>query len=261
MAGVFQHQQQDQQRSFQNPHHGKDKDGFKVDDVTLEWPFTTKIIPDPIVDWSKPPIYDEYTEDGLLIVPRKNGSINNSHKPTNIVSVSGGIFEKEVCIPSFNTKCLPIRHVMVTKEDIDNVWDDQGCSKNDIMTKVECFKPPIPDEYLEEDDDSEELKLLTARNVPQFHPSNPTVNSNKRKVDNWDWLDESVLKQRTRIFETYGVIRGSECSFVMDSGSAGNYVSENLVSFLNLPTEDLAKEYNPECMTSSRERSDVSDSR
>ncbi|KAF7152640.1 hypothetical protein RHSIM_Rhsim01G0065000 [Rhododendron simsii] len=161
----------------------------------------------------------------------------------DIVSVSGGIFEKEVCILSFSTKCLPIRHVMVTNDDIGNVWDDGGCGKNDIMTIVERFKPPIYDECPEEDVVSKELKLLTARNVPQFHPSNPTVNSNKQKVDDWDWLDESVVKQHTKIFETYGVIRGSECSFVMDSGSTGNYVSENLVSFLNLPTEDLASPY------------------
>ncbi|KAG5520294.1 hypothetical protein RHGRI_033009 [Rhododendron griersonianum] len=133
---------------------------------------------------------------------------------------SGGILEKEVCIPNFNAKCLPIWHVMVTKEDIGNVWDDEGCGKNDMMTIVECFKPPIYDEYPEYDVELEELKLLTARNATQLRPSSPTVNSNKRKVDDWDWLDESVLKQHTGIFETYEVIRGSECSFVMDSGSA-----------------------------------------
>ncbi|KAI8573127.1 hypothetical protein RHMOL_Rhmol01G0254600 [Rhododendron molle] len=67
MAGVFQHQQQEQ-RSFQNPHRGNDKNSFEEDDATIEWPFTSKIISDPIVDWSKPPIYDEYTEDGFLIL-------------------------------------------------------------------------------------------------------------------------------------------------------------------------------------------------
>lgn len=126
-------------------------------------------------------------------------------------------------------------------------FDHEECSKffmaANMEIEIDWSKPPIYDEYPEEDDDSKDLKLLTTRNAPQLHTSSLTVNSKKRKVDDWDWLDESVLKQRTRIFETYGVIRGSECSFVMDSGSAGNYVSENLVSFLNLPTEDLASPY------------------
>ncbi|KAG5542635.1 hypothetical protein RHGRI_022226 [Rhododendron griersonianum] len=112
-----------------------------------------------------------------------------------------------------------------------------------METTTDWSTPPSYDEYPEENVVLEELKLLTARNFLQFHPSNPTVNSNKRKVNDWDWFDESILKQRTKIFKTYGVIRGSECSFVMDSGSAGNYVSENLVSFLNLSIEDLASPY------------------
>ncbi|KAF7112278.1 hypothetical protein RHSIM_RhsimUnG0245700 [Rhododendron simsii] len=126
-------------------------------------------------------------------------------------------------------------------------FDHEECSKilmaANMETEIDWSKPPIYDEYPEEDDDSEELKLLTTRNSPQLHISSLTVNSKKRKVDDWDWLDESVLKQRTKIFETYGVIRGTECSFVMDSGSGGSYVSANLVSFFNLSTEDLANPY------------------
>ncbi|KAG5547303.1 hypothetical protein RHGRI_013099 [Rhododendron griersonianum] len=77
----------------------------------------------------------------------------------------------------------------------------QECSKilmaANMETEVDWSKPPIYDEYPGEEVDSDELKLLTARGVPQFHPSSPIVNSNKRKVDDWEWLDELVLKQRT----------------------------------------------------------------
>ncbi|KAF7120950.1 hypothetical protein RHSIM_Rhsim13G0108600 [Rhododendron simsii] len=77
-------------------------------------------------------------------------------------------------------------------------FDHEECSKilmaANMETEIDWSKPPIYDEYPEEDDDSEELKLLTTRNAPQLHTSSLTVNSKKRKVDDWDWLDESVVK-------------------------------------------------------------------
>ncbi|KAF7112938.1 hypothetical protein RHSIM_RhsimUnG0177700 [Rhododendron simsii] len=120
---------------------------------------------------------------------------------------------------------LMISRSLSTVHDGDEAgkkFDHEECSKilmaANMETEIDWSKPPIYDET-KEDDDSEELKLLTTRNSPQLHISSLTVNSKKQKVDDWDWLDESVLKQRTKIFETYGVIRGTECSFVMDSGS------------------------------------------
>lgn len=84
--------------------------------------------------------------------------------------------------------------------ELDNeiTYADEECSKilmaANMETEIDWSKPPIYDEYPEEEVDSEELKLLTTRSVPQLHPSSPNVNSKKRKVDDWDWLDESVLK-------------------------------------------------------------------
>ncbi|KAF7149776.1 hypothetical protein RHSIM_Rhsim02G0135300 [Rhododendron simsii] len=267
MAGVFQYQQQEQQQSIQNLHCGEDKDSFKVDDATREWPFTTKIIPDPIMDWSKLSIYVEYTEDGLLIVPKKNGSINNSQEPT-FSSKTALVLTKRKSeendenemrkgqtrldnkITYVDGVSLMVSQSLGTIHDGDEAgikFDYEECSKilmaANVETTTNWSTHPIYDEYPEDDDDLEELKLLTTRNAPQLHTPSLNVNSKKQKVDDWDWLDELVLKQRTRIFETYGVIRGSECSFVMDSGSAGNYVSENLVSLLNLSTEDLVSPY------------------
>ncbi|KAF7136237.1 hypothetical protein RHSIM_Rhsim08G0083300 [Rhododendron simsii] len=71
--------------------------------------------------------------------------------------------------------------------------------------------------------------------IPEFRPAS--------KSDDSNWIDEYVYEQRTKLFETYGIIHGFECLFIMDSGSQGNYVSQKLVSFLNLPTEYLSKPY------------------
>ena len=69
--------------------HADIEDVYKCDEIAVEWPFTSNIISDPIVDWSKPPIYDEeidfhvkellgFNFDLYVIMPPK-------HKPTQDV--------------------------------------------------------------------------------------------------------------------------------------------------------------------------------
>ena len=55
--------------------------------------------------------------------------------------------------------------------------------------KLNWSKPPVNDEYREEDVEPEELKILTTRQTQHVVPSSPTLNSKKRKVDDWDSLD------------------------------------------------------------------------
>ena len=55
--------------------HADIEDVYKCDEAAIEWLFTSNIIPDPIVDWSKPPIYDE--EIDFYIVKEVNENFNN----------------------------------------------------------------------------------------------------------------------------------------------------------------------------------------
>ncbi|KAI8554661.1 hypothetical protein RHMOL_Rhmol05G0115300 [Rhododendron molle] len=154
-----------------------------MDDATLEWLFTTKIIPDPIVDWSKPPIYDEYTEDELLIVPKKNGFINNSQEPrfstfsskTALVLIKRKSKTKDEHDPrkgqtKLNNKItyadegllLMESRSLGTVHDGDQAGkklDHEECSKifmaANIETEVDWSKPPIYDEYPGEEVDSD----------------------------------------------------------------------------------------------------------
>lgn len=139
-----------------------------------------------------------------------------------------------------------------------NVCDDQEscetvrcdpfrCSKTVVAAIIEFTvdwtKPPIYDEYPEEDFVSVESKEFTTCSAPQLLPSSTTLVSKRPRFDDWDWIEELIIEQRTKLFETYGSIRGFEGHFIMDSGSQGNLVSQYLVSRLNLPIEDIPSPY------------------
>ncbi|KAF7133505.1 hypothetical protein RHSIM_Rhsim09G0176000 [Rhododendron simsii] len=100
---------------------------------------------------------------------------------------SGGLFEEEVSIPNFNAECLLIRHVMVTKEDIGDVWDGKGCGKNDVMT-TECFKPPICDENLEDNVKLEKLKLQKSLLITKEFVS---AKKRKKRKKRWGSVEDT----------------------------------------------------------------------
>lgn len=45
--------------SITKPLAGNYQPRERTTEATIEWPFTTNNIPDPVVDWSKPPVFDE----------------------------------------------------------------------------------------------------------------------------------------------------------------------------------------------------------
>ncbi|KAG5562011.1 hypothetical protein RHGRI_004898 [Rhododendron griersonianum] len=107
----------------------------------------------------------QYTGSTTIVMtigacPKKKAELNLMEEESEPIyhEESGGVFEEEVCFPNFNAECLLIQLVMVTKEDIGDVWDGEGCGKNDVMTITECFKPPICDENLEDNVKLEKLK-------------------------------------------------------------------------------------------------------
>ena len=61
---------------------------YKCDEAIVEWPFTLNIILDLIVDWSKPPVYDEKID--FHIVKEVNENFNNY-----VCNIS--LFMTEVC--------------------------------------------------------------------------------------------------------------------------------------------------------------------
>ncbi|KAF7137748.1 hypothetical protein RHSIM_Rhsim07G0209400 [Rhododendron simsii] len=165
-------------------------------------------ISQPLVDWNLPPIYDEYTEEGFLIVkghqytgsmtivmtigecPKKKAELNLMEEESDepiYHEESGGLFEEEVSIPNFNAECLLIRHVMVTKEDIGDVWDGKGCGKNDVMT-TECFKPPICDENLEDNVKLEKLKLQKSLLITKEFVS---AKKRKKRKKRWGSVEDT----------------------------------------------------------------------
>ncbi|KAF7113577.1 hypothetical protein RHSIM_RhsimUnG0111900 [Rhododendron simsii] len=144
-------------------------------------------------------------------------------------------------IHHFDTKSLLIQQVLVAPKDgAEKILNNKACCKTTTM--VNWSKPPIYDEYPKDEGIAlgELASVLPIHNTQQ----SSTWVSNKRKSNDSNWIDKSVYEQRTKLFETYGIIHRFECLFIMDSGSQGNYVSQQLVSFLNLPTEYLPKPYN-----------------
>ncbi|KAI8539997.1 hypothetical protein RHMOL_Rhmol09G0227000 [Rhododendron molle] len=50
--------------------------------------FEDSTVSQPAVDWSKPPIYDEYTEDGFLIVKKSQRTLVDFFEANNNVQGS-----------------------------------------------------------------------------------------------------------------------------------------------------------------------------
>ena len=69
--------------------HADIEDVYKCDEIAVEWPFTSNIIPNPIVDWSKPPIYDEEIDFHIKELIGSNSDLcvimPPIHKPTQDV--------------------------------------------------------------------------------------------------------------------------------------------------------------------------------
>ena len=98
--------------------HADIDDVYKCDEASVEWPFTSNIILDPIVDQRKPPIYDE--EIDFHIVKEMNENFNNY-----VCNIS--LFMAEIC----------------TFEVVNNCWDIsraltrfQGFANNDDIKKA-----------------------------------------------------------------------------------------------------------------------------
>lgn len=178
--------------------------------------------------------------------PKKNAEVNlmeeEEQQPTYDEEPEG-VFKEVQCEPDFDAESLVIQRVPDSpKEGAEKIFDDEECSKTAAMVaKIDWSKPPIYDEDPKDKDIAlgELTSLLPVHDTEQ---SSACV-SNKRKADESSWIEECVYEQRTKLFETYGIIRGFECLIIMDSGSQGNYVSQQMVSFLNLPTEYLARPY------------------
>ncbi|KAF7142833.1 hypothetical protein RHSIM_Rhsim05G0097500 [Rhododendron simsii] len=172
--------------------------------------------------------------------PKKKAELNLMNEEEQEPTYDEEVFEKVQCEPDFDAKSLLIQQVLVAPKDgAEKIFDDEECCKTAAM--VDWSKPPIYDEYPEDEGIAlgELTYVLPVHNTQQ----SSTWVSNKRKSDDSNWIDEYVYEQRTKLFETFGIIHGFECLFIMDSGSQGNYVSQKLVSFLNLPTEYLPKPY------------------
>ncbi|KAF7144212.1 hypothetical protein RHSIM_Rhsim05G0179000 [Rhododendron simsii] len=172
--------------------------------------------------------------------PKKKAELNLMNEEEQEPTYDEEVFEKVQCEPDFDAQSLLIQQVLVAPMDrAEMIFDDEECCKAAAM--VDWSKPPIYDEYPE--DVGIALGELTSVLLVHNTQRSPTWVSNKRKSDDSNWTDEFVYEQRTKLFETYGVIHGFECLFIMDSGSQGNYVSQKLVSFLKLLIEYLSKPY------------------
>jgi hypothetical protein len=87
-------------------------------------------------------------------------------------------------------------------------------------------------------------KLLVIRPTPQELIPSISSNRKKRKIVEWEWIEESILEQRTKLFETCGNVQGiDQCHSIMDSRFQGNFFSQNLVFLLNLKVEDHPSPY------------------
>ncbi|KAI8531773.1 hypothetical protein RHMOL_Rhmol11G0161900 [Rhododendron molle] len=184
-------------------------------------------ISQPLVDWNLPPIYDEYTTEGFLIVkghqytgsttivmtigdcPNKKAELNLMEEESEPIyhEESGRVFEEEVCIPNFNAECLLIRLVMLTKEDIGDVWVGERCSKNDVMTITECFKSRICDENLEDNVNLEKLNPQKSLLITKEFVS---AKKGKKRKKRWGFVEDpkhlrvnwcQPVEFKTKVFE------------------------------------------------------------
>lgn len=64
-----------------------------------------------------------------------------------------------------------------------------------------------------------------------------------------EWIEAAILEQWTHVFWTHEIVQGTECEYLMDSGSQINFVSQSLVFFLNLPTKRCTEPYNASWVT------------
>ncbi|KAF7143281.1 hypothetical protein RHSIM_Rhsim05G0025400 [Rhododendron simsii] len=214
-------------------------------------------ISQPLVDWNLPPIYDEYTEEGFLIVkghqytgsmtivmtigecPKKKAELNLMEEESDepiYHEESGGLFEEEVSIPNFNAECLLIQLVMVTKEYIGDVWDGKGCGKNDVMT-TECFKPPICDENLEDNVKLEKLKLQKSLLITKEF-----VSAKKRKKRKKRWGSVEDTKHLT-IEAFYGE---DMCKFLFPLTSGIDDLKKEVSKRLNVEVDRFEIKYKDE---------------
>ncbi|KAH7850917.1 hypothetical protein Vadar_004619 [Vaccinium darrowii] len=108
-----------------------------------------------LVNWDLPPIYDEYTEEGFLIVQRYQDSDLATHVMTIVE-----------CPKSSN-------------------YDGQRRQENYLLQKSHTL------------------------------PSKP-VSISKKFVECY-WIEETILEQRTKVFNTYGIVHGFQSLFILNS--------------------------------------------
>ena len=115
--------------SIRSDRHADIEDVYTYNEAAVEWPFTSNIISDLIVDWNKPPIYDE--EIDFHIVKEVNENLNNY-----VCNIS--LFMVEIC----------------TFEVVNNCWDTsrpltrfQGVADNDNIEEAVQWLVKQSDEH------------------------------------------------------------------------------------------------------------------
>ena len=64
--------------------HADIEDVYKCDEIAVEWPFTSNIIPDPIVDWNKLSIFDEEPIEEIMKSTKEEIIVVVSNETKNI---------------------------------------------------------------------------------------------------------------------------------------------------------------------------------
>lgn len=98
------------------------------------------------------------------------------------------------------------RVMLAPKDEVENIFTNEKSCKTVMAAMIDWSKTLIYDEDPEEDSGLEEPTLLTVQNTPQVFPSSPTLVLKKRRTGNSNWINETILEQCTKLFETNGNI-------------------------------------------------------